>query len=56
MGVPMQGLDVDADEASTRYETRLVLVRPDQHVGWRGDASPEDPYPLIDRIRGAAPA
>jgi hypothetical protein len=31
-----------------------VLVRPDQHVGWRGDAIPDDALALIDLIRGAA--
>jgi len=31
-----------------------VLVRPDGHVGWRGDASPSDPAAVIDRLRGAA--
>jgi len=31
-----------------------VLVRPDGHVAWRGDAAPADPVALIDRIRGAA--
>jgi hypothetical protein len=35
------------------YERRLVLVRPDGHVAWRGDALPADPYALVDRIRGA---
>jgi hypothetical protein len=31
-----------------------VLSRPDQHVAWRGNAAPEDPVSLIDRVRGAA--
>jgi hypothetical protein len=35
------------------YERRLVLVRPDGHVAWRGDASPADPLAVIDRVRGA---
>lgn len=34
------------------YEHRLVLVRPDQHVGWRGDDVPADPVALVDRLRG----
>jgi hypothetical protein len=31
----------------------LVLVRPDRHVAWRGDAEPEDALELIDHLRGA---
>jgi hypothetical protein len=29
-------------------------VRPDQHVGWRGDEPPSDPLTLVDLVRGAA--
>jgi 2-polyprenyl-6-methoxyphenol hydroxylase-like FAD-dependent oxidoreductase len=54
-GVPFQVLDVVSDEAAAVYETNLVLSRPDQHVAWRGDALPDNPLALIDRIRGAAP-
>jgi hypothetical protein len=31
-----------------------VLVRPDQHVAWRGDAQPVDTLGLVDLVRGAA--
>ncbi len=50
-GVPMQLLDIP--EQPLPYDRKLVLSRPDQHVAWRGDAAPKDPYGLIDRIRGA---
>jgi hypothetical protein len=36
------------------YERRLVLVRPDGHVAWRGDDPPADPGALVDRVRGSA--
>jgi hypothetical protein len=35
------------------YERKLVLVRPDGHVAWRGDALPAEPQNLVDRVRGA---
>jgi len=32
---------------------RLALIRPDQHVAWRGDTLDRDPRALFDRVRGA---
>jgi 2-polyprenyl-6-methoxyphenol hydroxylase-like FAD-dependent oxidoreductase len=54
-GVPLSiaGLD-DEPEAAALYERRLVLVRPDGHVAWRGDTVPADVATLIDRVRGVA--
>jgi hypothetical protein len=52
-GAPMAVVDVDADEAAALYPCKLLLSRPDQHVAWRGNKSPENPMTLIDRIRGA---
>ena len=34
----------------------LVLVRPDQHVAWRGNKEPSDPMGLIDLVRGSRSA
>lgn len=34
------------------YEKRLMIVRPDQHVAWRGDTLPSDLDTLIDKITG----
>jgi hypothetical protein len=34
------------------YERRLVLVRPDGHVAWRGDAIPGDVEALIRQVAG----
>src|SRR5262245_12703329 len=36
------------------YEAGMALVRPDQHVAWRGDRLPDDAAALLDRVRGAA--
>ncbi|TFE36514.1 2-polyprenyl-6-methoxyphenol hydroxylase [Paraburkholderia dipogonis] len=51
--VPLTWLSVDEPHLRTLLETRFVLVRPDQHVCWRGDAIPADCAALIDRVRGA---
>lgn len=53
-GVPLDLLDVADGPARTLYDSALVLVRPDQHVAWRGESEPTNPWRLIDRIRGAA--
>ena len=51
--VPLAVLDIDAADARVAYERKLVLVRPDQHVAWRGDEEPHAPMDLIDLVRGA---
>jgi 2-polyprenyl-6-methoxyphenol hydroxylase-like FAD-dependent oxidoreductase len=52
-GVPLAVLDVDPPEARALYERNLVLVRPDQHVAWRGDRPPADADALIQCLVGA---
>jgi 2-polyprenyl-6-methoxyphenol hydroxylase-like FAD-dependent oxidoreductase len=52
-GVPLRTVMVEQPAAATLYEHKLVLVRPDGHVAWRGDSVPADPLALIDRVRGA---
>ena len=37
------------------YGARFVLIRPDQHVAWRGDST-AGATAILDRARGAAPA
>jgi 2-polyprenyl-6-methoxyphenol hydroxylase-like FAD-dependent oxidoreductase len=54
--VPLVVLDVDDAAAAELYARRLVLVRPDRHVAWRGDALPDDPRSLIDLVCGARAA
>ena len=38
-----------------RRRRDLYLVRPDGHVGWRGDALPANCLEVIDTVRGAGP-
>lgn len=51
--MPLTVLDVDTADAQPIYAHKLVLVRPDQHVAWRGDEEPTAPGDLIDLVRGA---
>src|SRR5262249_25105594 len=52
-GVPLRSVTVDEPEAAAIYERKLVLVRPDGHVAWRGDAAPANALTVIDHVRGA---
>jgi 2-polyprenyl-6-methoxyphenol hydroxylase-like FAD-dependent oxidoreductase len=52
-GVPLRTVTIAEPEAAELYERKLVLVRPDGHVAWRGDRVPDDPLAVIDRVRGA---
>jgi 2-polyprenyl-6-methoxyphenol hydroxylase-like FAD-dependent oxidoreductase len=49
-GVPLKALRLEVPDGL--YRRRLVLVRPDQHIAWHGDAI-SDPIAVIDRVRGA---
>ena len=53
-GAPLTVTTIDKPEIAKLYEYPLVLVRPDGHVAWRGNAVPDAPKALIDRVRGAA--
>jgi len=52
-GVPFTEVAIADEAVAARYGTRLVLVRPDGHVAWRGDGI-GDAAAIIDRVRGAA--
>jgi 2-polyprenyl-6-methoxyphenol hydroxylase-like FAD-dependent oxidoreductase len=53
-GMPLAVLDLAGEPRPACYRHALVVARPDQHVGWRGDAWPADSRALVDRLRGAA--
>lgn len=40
MGIPLKILKIDNARLAQCYEKPLALIRPDQHVAWRGDAWP----------------
>jgi 2-polyprenyl-6-methoxyphenol hydroxylase-like FAD-dependent oxidoreductase len=51
-GVPMTCLDLRDQRIRDRFGADLMLVRPDQHVAWCGDAPPPDSVALLHRVRG----
>ncbi len=50
--IPLRVVDIGEAEAAAIYQRRLVLVRGDGHVAWRGDALPGDPAALLARVTG----
>ncbi|MCK9920302.1 FAD-dependent oxidoreductase [Microbacteriaceae bacterium K1510] len=52
LGVPFKILDVPGTDARELYGCDLALVRPDQHIAWRGDRPPEDPTLLLKTVTG----
>ncbi len=52
IGIPLRVLDVLEDEARDLYERDLVLIRPDQHVAWRGSEIPDSPEALLEKVTG----
>ncbi|MGJ7473630.1 FAD-dependent oxidoreductase [Pseudomonas fulva] len=51
-GLPLDVLDVESNEAVSVYDRKLVLSRPDFHVGWRGDGVPADVVALVALLQG----
>jgi len=50
--VPLKVVDICDPEARDLYDCDLALIRPDQHVAWRGNRSPADPDGVISQIIG----
>jgi 2-polyprenyl-6-methoxyphenol hydroxylase-like FAD-dependent oxidoreductase len=51
LGVPMDAVGVDASSCAAHFDAGLVLVRPDQHVAWRGDHV-DDPEQMLRTATG----
>jgi 2-polyprenyl-6-methoxyphenol hydroxylase-like FAD-dependent oxidoreductase len=52
-GLPLTVLAPRHPGLEALYGARLALIRPDQHVAWRGDALPADSRALLDAVRAA---
>lgn len=51
-GLPLSVLEIPPGKADPVYAEKLVIVRPDQHVAWRGDVPPEDAIGLMRLLGG----
>ena len=52
IGAPFETLTVADDVARDVYGYDLILLRPDMHVVWRGNAPPDDPAALAALVTG----
>ena len=53
--IPLTVLHQASPRLRTLYQTRFALIRPDQHVAWRGDVLP-DAARLLQHVTGQVPA
>jgi len=51
-GIPFKTLKIEQPEGRDLYACDLALIRPDQHVAWRGNGLPEDCGELLARVTG----
>jgi hypothetical protein len=53
LGLPLKVVDIDPPaEVADHYSYPLVLVRPDQHVAWRGSSTGTDPVQTLAKVTG----
>jgi 2-polyprenyl-6-methoxyphenol hydroxylase-like FAD-dependent oxidoreductase len=50
--IPLEIVDVGVPEARGLYGAGMALIRPDQHVAWRGDRAPDDCDALLAAVTG----
>lgn len=50
--VPLTVVHVESEDARELYGRDAVLVRPDQHVAWRGNATPDDVDGVFRQVTG----
>jgi hypothetical protein len=50
--MPLTVINIEDVEIPDAYRHKLVVVREDQHVAWRGDAVPADARRLVELLSG----
>ena len=53
-GVPLKLIQPHEAGIAELYPTRFTLIRPDQHVAWRGNAWPHAAAGLFEQVSGRA--
>ncbi|KAJ5751812.1 Monooxygenase FAD-binding [Penicillium odoratum] len=54
LSIPFETASIKNSDVAKLYDRRLVLVRPDGMVAWRGDVLPEDVQGLLNQVRGVS--
>ncbi len=52
LGIPFDIISVSNDENLSKLRKTFILVRPDHHIAWSGDALPEDCAELLKTVVG----
>jgi hypothetical protein len=52
LNVPLKIVRDSYRDGRMAYESRLILVRPDQYAVWTGDGMPDDVGALMRRVVG----
>ncbi len=52
LGIPLKSLTPNDSRLLRRYQASFALIRPDQHVVWRGNQIPEDFSSILLRVTG----
>ena len=50
--IPLTVIAPQDQRLRQRYKARFALIRPDQHVAWRGDALPADIDTMLMQVTG----
>jgi len=52
LGIPVDVVCLGRPDLRALYERNFLLVRPDQHIAWRGDELPADPADMLKLVTG----